>query len=229
MSDHEREGRLAFSRSHLESTTMLALGPAEQQQQQSSRAASAAEQQQQSSNSSRAAKMSDKTNTARMRELQALRAQIELQETVVAALADVVCNVYASFDALKRESTQLHAGKGSRPFAPESAASLRVRQVQVAKQLKEATAAYFNELGLESDLIRVYDEVSSGKRAPPRESEMKFHISHQKSSRDHHDADDFCVRSLVIDRETAIAKARVDRREAERLARFKAPRAKIMK
>jgi len=173
--------------------------------------------------------MSDKTNTARTRELQALRAQIELQETVVAALADVVCNVYASFDALKRESTQLHAGKGSRPFAPESAASLRVRQVQVAKQLKEATAAYVYELGLESDLIREYDEVSSGKRAPPRESDMKFHISHQKSSRDHHDADDFCVRSLVIDRETAIAKARVDRREAERLARFKAPRAKIMK
>jgi hypothetical protein len=79
--------------------------------------------------------MSNKSKTARMCELQM---HIEEQETVVAA--DVVCNVYAVEGTLKRESAQLHAGKGNRPFVSESATSLRSRQVQVAKQLKEAAA-----------------------------------------------------------------------------------------
>lgn len=167
--------------------------------------------------------MSNNTKTARMCELQA---QIEEQEMVVAALADVVSNVYACFDALKRESTQLHMGKGSRSFVSEDATSLRSRQVKVAKQLKEAAAAYHYELSLETELIAKYDEAAGGKKAPARKSDLKFHISHQKSSMDHHDADDRCVRTLVINRETAIATVRVDRQEAERLARFKAARAK---
>jgi hypothetical protein len=100
------------------------------QQSSNDREATTAERHQ--SSNSRAATMSDKSNTARMCELQA---QIEEQETVVAALADVVSNVYAAFDALKRESTQLHAGKGNRPFVPEFAASLR--KVQVAKLVRD--------------------------------------------------------------------------------------------
>jgi hypothetical protein len=83
--------------------------------------------------------MSKTTKTARMCELEM---RIEEQETVVAALADVACDVYSVEGTLKRESAQLHAGKGSRPFVSESATSLRSRQVQVAKQLKEAAAAY---------------------------------------------------------------------------------------